>query len=76
MMPSAQPSRRNLFVAAAGGAVGCGRTRRRPGRLTYLPFYSDAWLYLCKPCVKRLVGYPFHGRMFNDAWIDTNWRPQ
>ena len=147
MMPSAQPSRRNLFVAAAGDTVGCGRTRRRPGRLTYLlrldpttfdpgledptwfldifkspyasgtgwsdpeyndlltsakrtidpaermgklkqceqvlmrampclPLYSDAWVYLCKPFVKRLVGNPFHGRMFNDAWIDTNWRPQ
>jgi ABC-type oligopeptide transport system substrate-binding subunit len=40
-----------------------------------LPLYSDAWVYLCKPFVKGLVGNPFHGRMFNDAWIDTNWRP-
>ena len=41
-----------------------------------MPLYSDVHVYLCKPYVKGLVGDPFHGRMFNDTWIDTNWRPQ
>ena len=40
-----------------------------------MPLYSDVGVYLCKSFVKGLVGDPFHGRMFNDAWIDTNWRP-
>jgi ABC-type oligopeptide transport system substrate-binding subunit len=41
-----------------------------------MPLYSDVHVYLCKPYVKGLVGDPFHGRMFNDIRIDTNWRPQ
>ena len=40
-----------------------------------LPLYTDVWVYLCKPFLKGITGDPFHGRMFNDAWIDTNWRP-
>jgi len=40
-----------------------------------MPLYSDVSVFLCKPFVKGLVGDPFHGRMFNDIWIDTNWRP-
>jgi oligopeptide transport system substrate-binding protein len=39
------------------------------------PLYSDVSVFLCKPFVKGLVGDPFHGRMFNDIWIDTKWRP-
>jgi oligopeptide transport system substrate-binding protein len=40
-----------------------------------MPLYSDVSVFLCKPFVKGLVGDPFHGRMFNDTWIDTHWRP-
>jgi ABC-type transport system substrate-binding protein len=38
MMPYVRSSRRRLFLAAAAGAIagGCGKMRRRPGRLTYL----------------------------------------
>jgi oligopeptide transport system substrate-binding protein len=39
-----------------------------------LPLYDDVWAYLCKPFVKGIAGDPFHGRVFNDAWIDTHWR--
>src|SRR5882724_10798906 len=35
-MLCAPPSRRELFAAAAAFSGGCGRTRRQPGRLTYL----------------------------------------
>ena len=50
----------------------------RPSRFTraaLMPLYSDVSVFLCKPFVKGLAGNPFQGRMFNDAWIDTNWRP-
>jgi oligopeptide transport system substrate-binding protein len=40
-----------------------------------LPLYTDVWVYLCKPFLKGITGDPFHGRMFNNARIDTNWRP-
>jgi oligopeptide transport system substrate-binding protein len=40
-----------------------------------LPLYDDVWAYLCKPFVKGIAGDPFHGRVFNDVSIDTNWRP-
>jgi len=41
-----------------------------------LPLCDDVWSYLCKPFVKGMGSDPFHFRVFNDLWIDTNWRPQ
>jgi oligopeptide transport system substrate-binding protein len=38
-----------------------------------VPLYSEAWTYLCKPYVKGFAGSPFHGRIFNNVRIDTNW---
>ncbi|MFN0101162.1 MAG: peptide ABC transporter substrate-binding protein [Bryobacteraceae bacterium] len=40
-----------------------------------LPLCNYVFRYLIKPYVKGFAS-PFWGRVFNDAWIDTNWRPQ
>ena len=39
-----------------------------------LPLCNYVWTYLAKPFVKGFSN-PFYGRVFHDAWIDTNWRP-
>ena len=40
-----------------------------------IPLYFDKWTYLQKPFVRGLEIDPLAGMTFQDAWIDTDWRP-
>jgi oligopeptide transport system substrate-binding protein len=40
-----------------------------------IPLYFDVWTYLQKPFVRGLETDPLAGMTFQNAWIDTNWRP-
>lgn len=77
MTPCAAPSRRDVFMAAAGAAAlsGCDSARGHPGRLTYLLRYNT-WSILQKPFVHGLPPNLLDLRLFKCGSIDTDWRPQ